>query len=72
MSPLAARETEEVTGLPCLTNQQILNGAALHLLTTDRPSSPDVAPAVARLASPDEVVVPMRLPRPYANGVAAH
>jgi hypothetical protein len=72
MSPLAAREAEEVTGLPCLTNQDIMNGAALQLLTAERSSKPAVAPSVARLASPDEVVVPMPLPKPYANGVAAH
>jgi hypothetical protein len=72
MSPLATREAEDVTGLPCLTNQQILSGAALQLLTVDRSARLDVAPSVARLASPDEVVVPMPLPKPYANGVAAH
>lgn len=72
MSPLAVRETEEVTGLPCLTNQRILSGAALRLLTGDRWSEPAVEPAVARLASADEVVVPMPPPTPNANGVAAH
>jgi hypothetical protein len=72
MSPLATREAEDVTGLPCLTNQQILSGAALRLLTVDRSARLDVAPSVARLADPDEVVIPMPLPKPYANGVAAH
>lgn len=72
MSPLAVRETEEVTGLPCLTNQRILSGAALRLLMGDHWSEPAVEPAVARLASADEVVVSMPPPKSNANGVAAH
>ncbi len=70
MSPLAAREVEQVTGLPCLTNQKILGRAALQLLKPRTLSRPAVARSVERLVSPDEVIVTMPIRKPYANGVA--
>jgi Mrp family chromosome partitioning ATPase len=72
MSPLATREAEQVTGLPCLSTQQILNGAALRLLESKPASRPDVEAAVHVLRVPGEPVPTRTNRRALANGVAAH
>ena len=71
MSPLATREAEQVTGLPCLGTQQILNGAALRLLESKPASRPDVGAAVHVLRVPGEPVPTRTSRRAIANGVAA-
>jgi hypothetical protein len=72
MSPLASREAEQATGLPCLTNQQILNGAALRLLKSKPATRPDAVAAVDAFMATNVPVATLPARSPHANGVAAH
>jgi hypothetical protein len=60
-SPLGMREAEAVTGVPCLSPDQIAGGAALQLLRV-----PHLLAARARHAAPSALVVA----EPLTNGAA--
>lgn len=72
MSPLATREAEQITGLPCLSTQQILNGAALRLLKSKPALRREVGAAVHIPRVPGEPVATRTSRWALANGVAAH